>query len=192
MKNNMQVIGGLVLLWLVSTLSGCAPYIMKPAEVIKASPDYAVVIFLRPSSYGARAVYWNVNNSVSLWDRESLIGALPSNKLYIQYKATPGEHIFMAQDRNWSVVKANLQAGRTYFLMASPRFWGWTSHVSLEIPKPDDKRVDDWMASSKPIEVDPAQRDAYEKKWASTVHEVLTNVQNGKIEFAVMNPDDAR
>lgn len=69
--------------------------------------------------------------------------------------------------------------------------WG-KARVSLEVLKPDDKRIDEWMASLKPIAVDPAQRDAYVKERESSIKQAVENVQNGSAEFSVMNPEDGR
>ena len=184
MKNVAGIIKVLALAWVLSALSGCSSSMMKPAEVIQASPEYAVVNFLRPSSFGGAIMF-------GMWDRENLVGILTS-KNYIQYKARPGEHIFLARAENWSVIKANVLAGKTYYVLASPRMGWGKARVSLEVLKPDDKRIDEWMASLKPIAVDPAQRDAYVKERESSIKQAVENVQNGSAEFSIMNPEDGR
>lgn len=175
----------LATLLVVGILSGCASSpIMKEAEVVKTGPDYAVVNFLRPSFMGNGITF-------GMWDGENLVGVLTYKK-YIQYKATPGEHIFMTRAENWAVIKANLQAGKSYNVLVSPHMGWMKARVGMEVLKPDDKRVDEWMANLGAITLDPAQRDAYVKGRLDEVRQAVRNVQNGSADYTVMNPEDGR
>ncbi len=185
MKCFLSTIRVLALLWTISILTGCSSSssaMRKPAEVVQSGTDYALVNFLRPFR----------GSVLGMWDNEDLVGILTSNN-YIQYKARPGEHIFLAKGKeNWSVIKASVQAGKTYYVLASPHM-GWTAtRVSLEVLKPEDNRIDKWMKDLKPIVVDPARQNAYANEWASAVQQALRNVQDGKAGFTVMNPADGR
>lgn len=200
-------------LLVIGILSGCAQHVLPnnksvklvQPQVIEADSDYALVIFLRPwvgDDMGGGVTF-------GLWDSEDLVGFLPSGR-YVQYKANPGEHIFLTQDkRNWAVAKANLLAGRTYYVVESSHnawwgmainvltlwngHWWWVGHrVSLEIIKPDGKKSSDLIAALKPIDVDPAQRDTYAKDWVEAVRQAIEEVRNGRTKFSVINPEDGR
>jgi hypothetical protein len=185
MKNIISTRRALVAIVVVVMLSGCATSsMMKPAEVIKPRPDYAVVNFMRPAFMGNAIMF-------GMWDGEDLVGILTYKK-YIPYKATPGEHIFMARAENWAVIKANLKAGKTYNVLVSPHMGFMKARVGMEVLKPDDKRIDEWLAKLPANAVDPAQRDAYVKDRLNDVREAVKNVQAGNASFIVMNPDDGR
>lgn len=185
MKNITLIWRTLVVIVAIGMLSGCATSsMMKSAEVIKPGPDYAVVNFMRPAFMGNAIMF-------GMWDGENLIGILTYKK-YIQYKATPGEHIFMARAENWAVIKANLKAGKSYNVLVSPHMGLMKARVGMEVLKPGDHRIDDWMASLPPIAVDPAQRDAYVKDRLGDVQAAVKNVQSGNADFIILNPDDGR
>jgi hypothetical protein len=184
MKNITLAWRTLVAVLVIGILSGCATSsMMKPAEAIKPGRDYAVVNFMRPAFMGNAITF-------GMWDGENLIGILTYKK-YIPYKATPGEHIFMARSENWAVIKANLKAGKTYNVLVSPHMGFMKARVSMEVLKPDDSRIDEWLKLP-PISVDPAQRDAYVKERLSDVQEAVKNVRAGNASFTVMNPQDGR
>ncbi len=170
---------------IVGVLPACASsMMMRTEEVVKPGPDYAVVNFLRPSSYGGAIKF-------GVWDKENFIGIL-TPKNYIQYKAAPGEHIFMARAENWAVIKAKVEAGKTYYILGAPRMGVWKARVALEVVRPGDKRIDKWMDSCTPITVDPAQREAYVRDRIDNVKQAVQNVQNGSAPFDVMNPSDGQ
>jgi hypothetical protein len=178
----------LVLLVVVlAILSGCAStssMMIRSETMLVPSPDYAIVNFLRPSSM-AFAIKFGI------WDKENVVGVL-TTKNYIQYKASPGEHIFMARAENWSVIKATVDAGKTYYILAAPRMGAWKARVGMEVIRPDDVRLSKWMDSVEPITFDPAQREAYENERVDDVRKAVKNVQDGKAEFDVMKPTDGR
>jgi hypothetical protein len=180
--------------FVIGTLSGCASPLMKPTQVINPSSDYAVVNFLRPSWIVGRIDFW-------VWDKYDLVGVLTPNK-YIQYKAAPGDHIFIVNAFDSVAIKANVQAGKSYYVRATSRVsWAGFTGVSLEVLKPDDKRIEDWMASLKPIALDTTRWDVEVKKCESNTtctmqknwhQDIVTGVQNDKIAFLLMNPEDGR
>ncbi len=172
----------LALLWATSLLIGCASIKTTPMEVVQSGPTYALVNFLGP--------FWG--NASGVWDKEDMVGILTSNS-YIQYKATSGEHIFLIRSKdNWSVIKANVQAGKAYYVIAYPHMIWAKARVSLEVLEPKDKRIDNLMKDLKPLIVDPSLQSAYANEWASAVRQALRNVQDGKAGFTVMNPEDGR
>jgi hypothetical protein len=201
MKSCASVLMATALVFVMGMLSGCASPWMKPTQVINPSPNYAVVNFLRPSWIVGRIDFW-------VWDQDDLVGVLTSNN-YIQYKAVPGEHIFIVDAWNSVAIKANVVAGKSYYVRATSRMsWAGLTNVFLEVLKPDDTRIDAWLASLKPIALDTTRWDVEMKKCESDsssqitqqacnlqnkLHQdIVTGVQNGKIAFLLMNPEDGR
>ena len=170
---------------LLALLSGCASSLMIRSEtVLVPGPDYAVVNFLRPSNMSGAIEF-------GIWDKENFIGIL-TPKHYIQYKASPGGHMFMARAENWSVIQATVDAGKTYYILVAQRIGVLKARVDMEVVRPDDARLSKWMDSLKPIMTDPARRDAYVNERVVDVHKAVQNVQAGKAAFDVMKPTDGK
>jgi len=126
-----------------------------------------------------------------IWDKENFIGIL-TPKNYIQYKAFPGEHLFLARAENWAVIKGSLEAGKTYYILASPRMGAWKARVAMEVLRPDDPRLNEWMRSLTPSTVDPGKRDAYVQEWLEPVRKAVENIEAGRADFIVINPSDGK
>lgn len=184
MKRKKHPVWASMVVVAVLAATGCASSFMVPTEAIAPGPDYAVVNFLRPSSYGGAIKF-------GIWDRDTIIGVL-TPKRYIQYKASPGEHIFMARAENWSVVKATVEAGRIYYILAEPRMGAWKARVAMTVLQPDDRRVDKWMGALTPIAMDPSKREGYAAEHAPGARTAAQNVEAGKAEYTFMKATDGR
>lgn len=184
MRKKRNAIGLVLLLATALLTGGCASSMMLPTEAFTAGPDYAVVNFLRPSSFGGAIKF-------GIWDREEFIGIV-TPKSYVQYKASPGEHLFMARAENWSVIKATVEAGKTYYIIAEPKMGVWKARVAMTVQDPNDARVAKWMRALRPIAVDPVKRDAYMADHLPGVKEAAQSVEAGKIEYSTMKPADGK
>ena len=198
MKIGISILQPIAFAFAIVVLSGCSSPMMKPAEAVKPSQDYAVINFMRPST-----IAWLVGGGIqfSVWDKDEFIGFLEADKC-IQYKAAPGEHIFLALAFNSAAIKADVQSGKTYYVLASSRLTPMgVSDVALEVLKPNDKRIDEMMQSLKLSTLNKEQWDAEWKKsmgdpasqkiWE--LHQSMVRaVQNESVEFSVMNPQDGR
>jgi hypothetical protein len=189
MKGNKEMLRLLLISLFLSLLSGCTSPVMRPTdEVLKPNNHFAIINFIRPSG-GAPAVMFE------MWDKENFVGVLTTNS-YIQYRASPGEHTFLAFAENYSVIKANLLPGKTYYVKAFV-VPGWLKGNVIIVPlqaqdKGDGKEIDDWMTKLKPIAVDPTKRDEYVGTRLDSVRKAIQNVQNGNAKFFVLNPKDGR
>ena len=169
----------------LEVLSGCASSMMLKAETkLEPGPDYAVVNFIRPSSFGGAIKF-------GIWDNDNFVGIL-TPKNYIQHKAAPGEHLFMARAENWAVIKATLTAGKTYYILGEPRMGVWKARVALTGADPNDPKIAKWMESLEPITVDPARKEAYVQERIEEVRQAVKNVENGSVSYEVMKVTDGR
>jgi len=111
-------------------------------------PGKALVIFVRSSmvvgAYSAPVIDVDVKNpepkpgQAALDDR--VVGILSSYSK-VAYQAEPGEHTFMSMPSGGGaalVLKANLQAGRTYFVLVKPN-WGMSPSFTLMPMRNDPK-----------------------------------------------------
>lgn len=105
---------------------GCAGHssYMKPAAVLKQpTADKALVRFMRPSGYG-----YVINFNVL--DGEKVIGNSVA-KSQFDYLAEPGKHLFIATAENKSFLEADLQAGKTYYVITKVSMGAWTARVAF-------------------------------------------------------------
>ena len=113
-------------------------------------PGKALVIFVRSSmvvgAYSAPVIDVEVKNpepkpgQAAIDDR--VVGILSSYSK-VAYQAEPGEHTFMSMPSGGGValvLKASLQAGRTYYVLVKPN-WGMSPSFSL-MPMRNDAKAD--------------------------------------------------
>lgn len=111
-------------------LGGCvatSPLMTKSSVVPQPSADKALVIFMRPSRFGGaiQASVYDEDNG-----KDDFIG-VTSAKTKVAYEATPGNHLFMVVGENADFMNADLQAGKTYYVLVSPRMGMWKARFSL-------------------------------------------------------------
>lgn len=120
----------IVTLFLLAALSGCiatSPYMIKASITSRPSVDKALVIFMRPSRYGGgvQASVYDTRNG-----HDKFIGIV-SAKTKVAYQASPGTHLFMVIGENADFMNADLEAGKTYYVLVSPRMGMWKARFSL-------------------------------------------------------------
>jgi hypothetical protein len=79
---------------------------------VPAPATKAVVYIVRTSSYGAMIGF-------SYFDSTTYLGKT-SGANYVRLEMEPGKHILWARSENRSFVEADLEAGKIYFLEATP------------------------------------------------------------------------
>ena len=176
----------IVALFALILLSGCGSSMMTKVPAI-AGPgsSHALVTIMRPSAFGGAIKF-------GTWDGDKFMGILTARS-YIQYKAAPGEHLFMARAENWSGVNASLQAGRHYFIIARPQMGAWKARVNLDPVSKDEynaTQIDNWLARLNPIGVIPETIDAYVNPRLAQVKVAVKNFKNGQAAATTLNPED--
>ena len=119
-----------VLLPMLSLLGGCvatSSYMTKAGAVPQPTSDKALVVFMRPSRYGGgiQASVYDTRGGSS-----EFIGIV-SAKTKVGYLANPGQHLFMVIGENADFLNADLRAGKTYYVLVSPRMGAWKARFSL-------------------------------------------------------------
>ena len=132
----------------LALLTGCASPNMRLSEpgnvVNEATNGKALVTFIRPDKYGYSA------NAV-VYDGDTFVGVVPYQQKYA-YLADPGEHMFMVVSEAADFMKADLIAGKKYFVKVVPRLGGWRPRFSLEPIHKSDLRnpeVQQWIAEGR-------------------------------------------
>jgi hypothetical protein len=170
----------------IASLSGCASVPMQPAK-FQATPDdsYALVTFVRESVFMGDGIH------LYLWDGETFVGTLSHGTL-VQYHAAPGPHVFMASSENWSYVKADLVAGKRYFIKAN-MFPGFATMRSAMVPvKTSDARIDQWPKRLPTKTIIPGKKEKYVQERTAGAATALKNFNAGAVTFAEITDEDAR
>lgn len=159
-------------IWFVT---GCASVKMRPAPAMAApTKDEVVVNFVRPRIWVGDGIH------VDLWDGETFIGTLKAGTK-IQYKTTPGNHVFLADAENWAYLVGELEGGKEYYFKANIFPGVMTARVAMGVAYPGDKRVREWeddFQSVMPIEAD---RVRVESENAAEVRKALDKYEAGEV-----------
>ena len=144
----------LLLVLQIVAFAGCKSSAMEKASsaaMMTPTADSAVIVFLRPSTFGG--AYQSVVYDVTTSENE-LVGIVSSGAK-IGYRATPGEHTFMVVSEAADFLKANVEANKTYHVLVSPRMGAWRARFSLKPVRAADlssKQFQSWDRSTKPYE----------------------------------------
>jgi len=171
-------------LWLAAC-AGNPMLVSTNQTVIAPDPDKAQVVFMRSSFVGSAI---NASLFEVKGDQNEFIGIM-ANGTKISHEVEPGEHTFMVVSEAADFMKANLEAGKTYYAMVTPRMGAWKARFSFQpIKKSADsnfstssKNFGDWVNGTKLVENSEAsqlwaqnnaqsiesKKDAYLTKWLS-------------------------
>jgi len=121
MKKYFAFISLIVLLFSIGC-AGSSPY-MRPAEPIMGpSEGKALIYFMRPSGF-AFAIDFQI------WEDYQLVG-LSTAKSYFAYQCDPGKHLFIGRAENKVAVEADVEAGKTYYVLTQARMGGWKARMA--------------------------------------------------------------
>lgn len=166
-------------------LSGCASKYMQPVGperelIYEPSESEAVIIFMRPSAFGGavQSTVFDVTTG------ENILVGIVSSKAKVAHKTTPGEHIFMVVGESADFMGAEVEAGKKYYALVTPRVGVWKARFSLKPIHKDElesEKFMDWFSNCSFVEntdssyqwardnADSIQskRETYYQKWMS-------------------------
>lgn len=190
MKKWIKQIRPLVLVGLILiTLSGCVSMqVMKPAEMLPPfQTDDVLVTVVRPQTFFGAAI------SSSIWDTDKLVGVIAGGQ-YVQYKTTPGKHLFVCRAENWSYLSAEFLPGKHYIIRADVFPGVWKARITLNpFNKSDEdykETVNGWLTNLKPLKLDPLKIDEYATKRLDEVRMAVKNFRDGNVKFSTLSPDN--
>jgi hypothetical protein len=134
MKSKRNPLFSLALLLVVLVLAGCTGPQKKMEVVtpdrIPSRPEHgkAMVVFMRPSSMG----YGFQSSVFEVRDDQPVLAGILAQKEKMVYQADPGEHLFMVIGESADFMSADLQAGKTYYALVTPRMGAWRARFSLK------------------------------------------------------------
>jgi hypothetical protein len=180
------------------TLVGCAsssPYMTRSSadELLAASPGAATVVFLRPSSL-ASAI------TTTVLDTQGRFLGEVVQKSYFAVKVPAGEHVFLSWAENTAALRANVTAGKTYYVRVAPRLGAWSARMQLLAVKrasEDWPKLRGWLKDLKAFGPNQAEGQRYVdsrkedvQKRVARANEILKEYDPKELEDRTLRPDD--
>jgi hypothetical protein len=171
-KRNCLIPAGIVFLLTVFVV-GCGT--IQPA-IPEQTQNSAIIYIIQPTSTVSITGFGSltIGSKFQLWDNDTWLGLLGSNS-YIVYYATPGVHYFMARGENWDIVKADLKAGKTYYLKTSDTPGFTAVRVILEPVDPKNPELQKWLDNATQI----TPKDKASEGMVESAVKALENVKSG-------------
>ena len=151
---------------------GAMSKMMQPmATVAEQAPDKARIIFLRPSAFG-----WLIDAPVFYLngDEEQLLG-ISTYGTRIDHMVAPGKHLYMVIGESADFMEAEVEAGKTYYALVTPRMGVWKARFSLHPVHRESsfefnlqhKEFSGWLNGAKPVSLLPSALDWQRKNQTS-------------------------
>lgn len=140
-------------------LAACAGSPMLPSAnqtLTAPNPEKAQVVFMRSSFLGAA-----INASLfQVTDNGNEFIGIMANDTKISHEVEPGEHTFMVVSEAADFMRADLEAGKTYYAMVTPRMGAWKARFSFQPLHKDgegefstsSKEFSEWVIGTKLVE----------------------------------------
>ena len=172
----------------VFLLSGCASSIMVNVAPVAPDPTKALVTFVRPSKFGFAIQF-------GIWDSEKFVGILSAGAA-VQYLAEPGEHLFLGRAENWSYVKANLEAGKSYYIIGAVFPGVMKARIAFrpitKIDPTTPEEIQRWNRNLRTTALMPEERAKYEGPRLAQVKMAIADYEAGRVKFVELKADDNR
>ena len=137
----------LYLLAACTTMTTHMTPVLDSDKAIKPEPGKALVIFIRPSSYGGAI-------QATIYDDQEYIGTVSANT-QVAFQATPGDHMFMVIGESADFMRAELKAGLTYYARVAARMGWWKARFSF-IPyngEESEEELQSWLSDTERVEL---------------------------------------
>ena len=172
----MNRLGALILVVLLAGCAGPLTHMREsPGGVSTAPPPgKAVVVFLRPSSLGF-AIASSVYELKA--DGDAFVGIVPAKRKLV-YVTDPGSTRFMVVSEAADFMAAELEGGRTYYALVTPRMGVLKARFSLRPVTAGElagKEFADWDKDCTFIENTPASEAWAKENWP--------DIQSKKVEY---------
>jgi hypothetical protein len=166
----------------------CGPKLMIPTQSVnEAKPESALITFVRARSYAGKSVF-------HIWDSMDYVGTIIGGQ-YIQKEVAPGEHMFIVHAQNWAYIKADLEAGKKYFIVLNTAP-GFTHAAAIPVPitkaqtKYGQSDIDNWMTTLTPMIPNPQSAPAWVAERKPQVEKAVAKGQAPDARFQELGSGD--
>lgn len=175
-------------LGLMLTCVACGPGLMMPTQTVNdTKADKALITFVRATRFGGRSEF-------HIWDSKDYVGTIEGGQ-YVQKEVDAGEHMFIAHGQNWAYIKADLEAGKKYYILLNVTI-GFTHATVIPVPltKSHDRYTQDdinnWMTSLRPVTPHPEGSKEFVEARKEQVQRAVENGQKPGAEFQTLAAED--
>jgi len=162
----------LMVAFLNISCAGSSEY-MKPSETLRSpTKEKALVRFMRPSGMG-------FSTNFNVLDGKRVIGNSVS-KSQFDYLADPGKHLFIATAENKVFLEADLEAGKTYYIITRIYPGAWRPRVAfLPITRGSEywDKVKEYEADLVRLQPDTAAIKEWEAENKQKIKELVANYE---------------
>lgn len=190
MSSNLRFLFLLFVAVFCVSCAGKSSY-MRPTQNLLSPPeDKALVRIMRPSGFGS-AVNFNI------LDGEKVIGNSVA-KSQFDYLAEPGKHLFIATAENKAFLEAELEEGKTYYILTQVKMGVWKARVGLIAVNKDSEfwnQVLEYECTLQMLEPDTDALKAWEDHNKAKIKKVLDMYESewkNNPEVPVLRPEDGR
>ena len=189
-KNKFVAVFVIFALIFCSGCAGSSMYMKSTKTLLQPTQDKALVRFMRPSGFGF-AINFN------MLDGENVIGNSVAMSQF-SYLADPGKHLFIATAENKVFLEADLEAGKTYYVITRIYPGVWFARVAfIAVTKGSEywDKVRDWETSLKIIEPDKVSLKKWEDGHTVQIKELVSQYDTkwkNTYQWPVLRPDDGR
>jgi hypothetical protein len=181
--------------------TGCAGTIKNMREVPAGAPPpapaagKALIVFMRPSGMG----YAFQSSVFAVKDGAPELVGIVTAKVKVAWQADPGKHLFMIVGESGDFMTADVQAGRTYFALLTPRPGVWKARFSLKAVSKGElgsAEFQGWLDDCRWVEKDQSS-EAWAKENLADVKEKYEKyypvwLQKPEANRPNLGPDDGR
>ena len=173
--------------------SNLLDYPEQPGVTIKTPPEgKSQIIFLRPSTHG-HAI------SAVIYDNDSFVSVVMAKTCNI-YLTDPGEHQLMVVSEAADFLMADLEAGKSYVVLVTPRMGAWRARFSLEGLSPESDKwanLEQWISEAYLVKLNDAGdqwpldnvlsvaevKEEYFPKWQAKENKPSLRKEDGVTDF---------
>jgi len=163
----------------------------EPPLAINPMPDQAVVVFMRPSNYGGNVMFSVIDG------QRRFLGDL-NGRQYFVTTFPPGEYRFVVHAENNDMMRAQLTAGRVYYVLVAVRMGVWSARASISGLTPNREEwvnLQPWIESSTQMESDMASGQAAMNaaeigEWITEAELSFANISDDERALRIVGPTD--
>ncbi len=122
MKSYLRIVPFIIVI-LFAGCAGTSRYMVTATPIEAPSSGKALVYFMRPSGMGFAINF-------QIWDGDHFIG-LSQAKSYFAYECAPGRHLFIGMAENKRGVEADLEAGKSYYIITQVKMGAWRARMAF-------------------------------------------------------------
>ena len=177
----------LCMLVFIASCAGSSPYMKRTETLMSPTGDKALVRFMRPSR----------GPNFNMLDGEKVIGHSVA-KSQFDYFANPGKHLFIATAENKAFLEAELEAGKTYYIITRIYMGAWTGRVAfVSVNKGSEfwDKVNEYESTLKKLEPDMASLKSWEEQNKQKIQKILSDYESvwkDKYQWPKLMPEDGR